>query len=344
MLTSKLLIITLKILVGMSNYFLQKLKIDNLEFPRFMSAPIDGVTDTCLRQLIRDFSPEELLFTEMRHVALIANKKDLKDLFFDPKEYPLAFQISANSTDFIEKAIEKILATKISVLNLNAGCPAKNIVKSGSGSALMGNPENLKNILNTIQKNINNINPKIPLTLKIRAGFKVKNALDISLLAQDLGVKAIIIHPRTQPEGFTSYLDYNLVKDIKNKLNIPVIFSGNLNSFAKVKQTYELTGVDGFMIGRALYGTPWKIKEILEESQGKIFQVSNNLMISYAIKHLQLASQFYGQRVGFHIFKKQVPLYIKNVENASVHRKNILRTQSEEDMLSQLNNLLIKNS
>ncbi|MCF7799842.1 tRNA-dihydrouridine synthase [Candidatus Babeliales bacterium] len=317
----------------MKNFWLEKFKIGNLEIPRFMSAPIDGVTDSPLRQLIREFSNEELLFTEMRHVACVAHQKDEQSLHFDPIEQPLCFQISANKINFIDKAIEKILSRNIKILNLNAGCPAKNIIKSGSGSALMANLPQLKLLIETISQSCQTHSPnqKIPLTLKIRAGFKEKNALEVSLLAQDLGVKAIIIHPRTQPQGFIGNLDFDLVKKLKEELKIPVIFSGNINSFERAKLTYEKTGVDGFMIGRALYGAPWKIHEIKEESQGRKFLITNKQMVEYAIKHLNLCSKFYGSH-GFQSFKKQVPLYIKKIENASQIRLQLLRSQSEDEM------------
>ncbi|MFA5074765.1 MAG: tRNA-dihydrouridine synthase [Candidatus Babeliales bacterium] len=324
-----------------SNFWLEKFKIGDLEIPRFMSAPIDGVTDSPLRQLIREFCKEELLFTEMRHVACIAHQKDEKSLKFDITEQPLCFQISANKTDFIDTAIQKIFSRNIKILNLNAGCPAKNIIKSGSGSALMANLPQLKIIIETITQScrIHSPETKIPLTLKIRAGFKEKNALEVSTLAQELGVKAIIIHPRTQPEGFIGNLDFDLVKKLKETLKIPVIFSGNINNFDRAKLTYEKTGVDGFMIGRALYGTPWKIHEIKEESQGRKFVITNKQMVEYAIKHLDLCSKFYGQNHGFQVFKKQVPLYIKKIENASQIRLQLLRSQSEEEMRKILKSL-----
>ena len=321
------------------SFWLENLTIGNRQYPRFMSAPIDGITDSPLRQLIREFCPKELLFTEMRHVACIAHKKDEKDVLFAPIEHPLCFQVSANKLDFIESAMEKILSKNVEMLNLNAGCPAKNIVKSGTGSALMANLPQLEKIIKLLTKSIDSA---VPLTLKIRAGFKEKNALEVSQLAQDLGIQAIIIHPRTQPEGFTSPLDFDLVKKIKETVKIPVIFSGNVNSFTRAKLTYEKTGVDGFMVGRALYGAPWKIHEIKEESQGRKFEICTKKMLEYALKHLELASQYYGQGHGFNVFKKQVPLYIRKIEGASLMRQTLLRTQTEEEMKNLLKNELLK--
>jgi tRNA-dihydrouridine synthase B len=320
------------------NFWQEKINIGTLQVPRFMSAPIDGITDSPTRQLIRDFSPEILLFTEMRHVAQVANEKSKKSLQFEKIEHPICFQISANNTNFIEKAIGRILEKNVEAINLNVGCPAKNIVKAGAGSALMANIPELKNIIKIIS---NAINGKVPLTIKIRAGFKEKNAIEVSLLAQDMGIQAIIIHPRTQPEAFFAPLDFNLVKQIKEKVQIPVIFSGNINSFEKAKNTHALTGVDGFMIGRALYGAPWKIREIMEAAGDNTFNLDHNSIINIALKHLKLSGEFYGDKVGFNVIKQQLPAYIKNDINAHQTRKALMTSQSHPEMEKILTNLLV---
>ncbi|MBL4587851.1 tRNA-dihydrouridine synthase, partial [Candidatus Babeliales bacterium] len=128
----------------MSNTFWhEKITVGKTSFPRFMAAPLDGVTDSPLRQLIREFSPDILLFGEMRHVACVANAKKNSSLIYENIEHPIAYQVSANRPDFIENAIEKIIDKKFDMFNLNAGCPSKTVTKSGSGSALMADPERL---------------------------------------------------------------------------------------------------------------------------------------------------------------------------------------------------------
>ncbi len=302
-----------------------------------MTAPIDGVTDSPMRQLIREFSPDILMFTEMRHVACVANEKKEQSLRYNTIEHPLCFQISAHNSDFVALAIEKILNAKFDMINLNAGCPAKAVIKSGAGSALMAKSEMLKNILLTLKKEING---HVPLTLKMRAGFKEKNAMQVAQIAQELDLDCLIIHPRTQLGGFASPLDYKLVKKIKETVCIPVIFSGNLMNFERVKKTYELTGVDGFMIGRALYGSPWKVHEIMQHAQEKEFSVSLKTTIEYALKHLKLATEFYGEKVGFQILKQHIPQYIKYLENAGQIRKNLVISRSKEEMENKLKTIL----
>lgn len=326
----------------MSNFWQEKIKIGDKFFPRFMAAPMDGITDSPFRQLVRDFSKEELLYTEMRHISAVAHQQNDKSLQYSEVEQPLAFQFSGNKTDFLEQSVEKVLERKFIQINLNAGCPAKNVVKSGSGSALMANPELLKEIIIAMQKAING---RVPFTLKIRAGFKEKNAIDIAIMAQELGVAALIIHPRTRQEKFSGELDFEIVKKIKDTLKIPIIFSGGINSFNDAKKVYEKTGVDGFMIGQALIGAPWKLKQLKEESLGKtfekqlLFEIDIATKIKYAIKHLDLNIKFYGE-AGTHKFKAQLPHYIKNIDNATQIRVELLRSQNEKEMREKLENLL----
>lgn len=318
------------------SFWQSKIKIGKQEYLRFMSAPLDGITDSPFRQLIRDFSPSELLFTEMRHVALVANEKTGISLRYDPVEMPLAFQFSANKIDFIEKAVEKVIAAGFPSINLNCGCPAKTVVKSSCGSSLMGDPERLESLIKCFMQAINN---RVSFTVKIRAGFKTKNAVEISKMAQDCGVDAIIIHPRTQPEGFASRLDYELTEKVKASLKIPLIFSGNISTFEIAKKVYDLTGCDGFMIGRALWGSPWKIREITDASQGKIFEFTNKLALTYAEKHLDLNIKFYGAK-GFIPFKKQLGQYIRFVPQAAEWRKKLLRSKTEFEMRTHLSQLI----
>ena len=321
------------------SFWQEKITIGNLTIPRIMAAPLDGITDSPLRQLIRDFSPDELLMTEMRHVACVSNEKDARSLIYKPIEQQLAFQFSANRPDFVQKAVEKVVERGFVMINLNAGCPAPVVTKSGSGSALMANLPVLESL---IQLFVKIINGRVPFTLKIRAGYKQKNAIDVAKLAEANGVECIMIHPRTQPEGFTSRLDFDLARQVKQAVKIPVIFSGNINRFEQAQRTYELTGADGFMIGRALWGAPWKMREITDAAQGKAFNIDTLTALRYALRHLDLNIECFGPN-GYIRFKKQLPQYIRSVLNASEWRFKLLRTQSEQEMRAMLQEVIKEN-
>lgn len=312
----------------MNNFWFEKITVGKLSFPRIMAAPLDGVTDSPLRQLIRHFSPDELLFGEMRHVACVMNERDSKSLKFDVNEHPIAYQVSANIPRFVDGAIERIIEHKFDMFNLNVGCPAKTVTRSGSGSALMADPERLKALLAQMGRALKG---RIPFTLKMRAGYKEKNALEIAQIAMDAGIEMLIIHPRTAPEGFTSRLDFDLAKKVKELVSVPVIFSGNVNNFERAKKTYELTGVDGVMVGRALWGCPWKMAEMTAHARGEEFVATPHLSVSYALKHFELNMAHYGSH-GFSHFKKQVSQYLRGIQNAAEYRKRLLTSQTQDEM------------
>lgn len=311
------------------SFFKEKVKIKHLEFPRFMSGPLDGITDSPFRQLVRDFSKDELLYTEMRHVrSVVTPKGGAMALNFAQFERPLNFQVSANSPDFIEPACERILAAGVDIIDLNAGCPAKNVVSSCCGSALMANPKMLEKILKEFKRVLPD---HIPLTLKIRAGFKEVNAVDIAKLAQDCGVDALAIHPRLQTQRFTGRPDMSVAAEVKKALQIPVLFSGNVVNFKTAQLTYEQTGVDGFLIGRGMWAKPWKLEEMKQHALGNEYKIDSKLLLQVALKHVSLMVQQFGIH-GLFRFRKHLPFYVKGHPSASALRSRLVRSDSQQDI------------
>lgn len=307
------------------SFWQEKIKIGHLLFPRFIGGPLDGITDSPFRQLVRDFSKDELLYTEMRHVGCVVGAP-AKALRFEQMERPLTYQISANNVTFIQRACELILAQQVDIVDLNIGCPAPAVVKSGSGSALMADLPRLKTIVTALRKEL-----PIPFTVKIRAGFKCQNAVDVALLLQDCGVDALAIHPRLQTQKFEGRPDYILAAEVKKALSIPVIISGGVINWQTAKLVYEQTGVDGFLIGRGIWSKPWKLKELQEHAQGNSFSIDQNTIVQYALKHLHAMINYYGTR-GLYAFRKHVPFYIKGFGQASALRQKLVVAQTVEEV------------
>lgn len=319
------------------SYFTSHIKIKHRSFPRFIGGPLDGITDAPFRKLVRDFSKEELLYTEMRHVrSIITPKGGALALDFSQIERPLNFQVSANSVEFIEQACEKILACGVDMIDLNVGCPASNVICSGSGSALMANQPLLEKILKEFRRCLPD---DVLFTIKIRAGFKEKNAVDIAKLAQDCGVDALAIHPRLKTQMFTGQPDYALAAAVKQAIQIPVIFSGNVVNFKTAKMTYEQTGVDGFLIGRGIWAKPWKLKEMEQHALGNEYIVSSGIILQVALRHLTLMMEAYGMH-GLFRFRKHLPFYIKGHPSASALRERLVRSDSAEDIKEGLQQFL----
>jgi len=306
------------------SFWQETIKIGNLHVPRFMSGPLDGITDSPFRQLVRLFSQDELLYTEMRHVRSITTPQGGQlALKFKQLERPLNFQIAASSEEYIPGACEKILKAGVDCIDLNAGCPAANVTGSCCGSALMTNPEKLASILKTLKKEA----PHIPITLKIRAGYTHKNALEIAKLAQDCGVNALAIHPRLKTQKFAGIPDYPLAGEVKKALSIPVLLSGNIINFATAKRAHEITGVDGFLIGRGMWAKPWKLLEIQKQSKNEEFVLTSEMILQTALEHLQLMVEHYGIR-GLFCFRKHLPFYLKGGAGALKMRENLVRAES----------------
>lgn len=313
------------------SFWQEDIKIGNLYVPRFIGGPLDGITDAPFRQLVRGFSTRELLYTEMRHVrSILTPMGGHLALKFEQMERPLSFQVSASSDDCIEAACEKIVAAGVDIIDLNVGCPAKNVISSCCGSALMAHPDQLEKILKKFRSCLD-----IPFTVKIRAGFKEKNALDIAKLVQDCGADAIAIHPRLQTQKFAGLPDYEIAAQVKKALQIPVIFSGNVVNFKTAQLTYDRTGVDGFLIGRGIWAKPWKLLEMAENAAGREYHVSQAMVLEVALKHLQLMIDHYGPK-GLYCFRKHLPFYIKGHPSASAMRSKLVVSTSQEEIVQGL--------
>jgi tRNA-dihydrouridine synthase B len=301
------------------SFWQEHITIGSRSFPRFIGGPLDGITDSPFRQLVREFSKHELLYTEMRHVGCIAHDKSgQRTLQFEAHERPLNFQVSANSTNFIEQACEKILAKGVDMVDLNIGCPARNVVGSGSGSALMADQARLKEILALFRKCL-----PIPFTVKMRAGFKEKNAVDIAKLVQDCGADALAIHPRLQTQFFEGRPDYALAAQVKEAVSIPVIISGGVVNFKTAQMVHAQTGVDGFLIGRGIWARPWKLYEMQHHAQNSSYAVDTVTTLHYARKHLDSMLSYYGPR-GLFAFRKHLPFYLRGMTGAAQLRQTLV--------------------
>lgn len=309
------------------SYWKETITIGNLSFPRFIGGPLDGITDSPFRKVVREFSTQELLYTEMRHVGCIANVTGgAKALKFEQWERPLNYQVAANAATFIEAACEKILASGVDIIDLNIGCPAKNVVSSGGGSALMADIPRMVQIVSLFRKKLS-----IPFTVKIRAGFKECNALEVAKILEGCGVDALAIHPRLQTQRFEGRPDYALAAHVKQAVKIPVILSGGIVNWATARMAYEQTGVDGYLIGRGIWAKPWKLQELREHSLGNPYTVDSATMLRCAIAQLEYMLAYYGPQ-GLYNFRKHLPFYIKGLPEAALLRERLIIAQTVEEV------------
>lgn len=316
------------------NYWQEKISLGKLHIPRFIGAPLDGITDSPFRKLVRDFSKDNLLYSEMRHVGAVLHEKNATSFSFDQLERPINFQIAAKDERFVSEACAKISDMGVDFVDLNIGCPARAVIRNGSGSALMADIPRLTKILNLMRTSLN-----VPFTVKMRAGYKVQNACDIARVIQDCGAAALAIHPRLQTQMFAGRPDFSVAAEVKKVVTIPVFLSGNIINFKTAQLAYNQTGVDGFLIGRGMWSKPWKLEEMRMHAAGKTFEISKTMVIEYAQKHVDQLLTYYGPQ-GLRHFRKHVPFYVRDFESAAQTRERLVRLEEVEEVKEALRQLL----
>lgn len=307
-----------------TTYWNSPLIIKNRPFGRFIGSPLDGVTNQPFRKTARLFSPEALLYTEICHCNAIVHCEPVI-WGLEVGEPYINFQMSAADETFIERACERVLAQGIDMVDINIGCPAQTVISKGAGSALMGDVARLKAVITKFRACIPGT-----LTVKMRAGFKENNALEVARMLEDLGIDALCVHPRLQTQRFKGEPDYPLVGEIKQHVKIPVMVSGGIKTYADAEAVYEMTGVDGFLIGRALLGKPWLLAQLTAESQGNALVVTPELIRDTTIKHLDAAVAWCGPSRGLASFKKHLKAYLELLGIEKEEAIALLQTSTPE--------------
>lgn len=315
------------------DYWKNSVTIGPYSFGRFIGSPLDGITNVPFRRVVHSLSPQALLYTEICHSNTIVNT-DPYVWGVESGEGPINFQLCAPDTTHIEAACQRILEFGIKMVDINIGCPAQCVISKGAGSALMSNMDQLKSIIKMLRAQL-----PIPLTVKMRAGFKASTAMDVACILEDLGVNAICIHPRLQSQKFSGELDYKLVANIKQKVKVPVLFSGGITQWPIAKAVYEMTGVDGYLIGRALTGTPWILDQLTHESQGEHYSVTRALILSSMLCHFEHAISWHPPRRGAAYFKKHLKIYLAHLGITGKESIRFLAYDDVAELKSALENL-----
>jgi len=312
--------------------FISMLKIGKLKLKsNLIMSPMAGITDLPFRMLCREFGAE-LAFVEMINCRSITHKsrKTKHMLSTLAKDKPLGIQILGSEEQYILKALEVLKRYEFDILDFNAACPAKKVVRRQEGSALLREPKKLKKILQLVVKN-----SWLPVTVKIRVGWDEDsvNARDIALLAQDCGVNALFIHGRTKVQGYSGQVDYDIIREVKKILNIPLIASGDLFSGPLAKKMLDETGCDGLVIARGALGNPWIFKEIKAYLKGKIMpRPTHEDIAKVMLKHLFASVNFYGEKNGVVIFRKFYSCYTKGLPKVRRLRERSSRAKTKEEL------------
>ena len=303
--------------------YLHKLKIGNVELKNnILLAPMAGITDLPFRLICEKFEPG-LVCTEMVSSKAIfyGDEKTKKLMNLKGEKRPVSIQIFGSDLEAFEYAT-KYVSNLADIIDINMGCPAPKVVKNGDGSKLLLDLEKAKDIMETVVKN-----SKVPVTLKFRKGWDSEHivATEIAKIAQQAGISAIAIHGRTRAEYYSGKADLEIIKKVKESVNIPVIGNGDVVDEESAKEMFEKTGVDGIMIGRASMGNPWifkKIKYYLETGE-KLPKITYDEKLKIIKEHLNLLVKEKGEDVAIKEFRKHLAAYSKNLPNSSNFRVRV---------------------
>ena len=241
--------------------YLKKLKIGDVELDNnILLAPMAGITDLPFRKLCKE-NGAGLVETEMVSSRAIVYKDDktLKMINTENEKRPVSMQIFGNEPDIMAESA-KFLNDKADIIDINMGCPAPKVVKNGDGSRLLLDLD----LVSKIVKAVVDV-AKVPVTVKIRKGWDSENivAVEVAKRIEKAGASAIVVHGRTRAQFYSGEADWNIIKQVKEAVNIPVIGNGDIISGITAKKMFEQTNCDGIMIGRASLGNPWIFKEII---------------------------------------------------------------------------------
>jgi nifR3 family TIM-barrel protein len=248
-----------------------------------------------------------------------------------PEEKPLSVQIFGSDPPIMAQAARMVQNSGADVVDINFGCSVKKILKGNSGSALMKEPPLARRILESVRKAVT-----IPLTIKIRSGWEPsgKQAAEIARLAEDCGVDAIAVHPRTATQGFRGEADWSIIAAVKHALTIPVIGNGDVTTPADARHMINQTGCDGVMVGRAAIGNPMIFADILAAAQGRPVTVPNDAQrIGMMMDYLQDSVRYLGEKTACRMMRSRLCWFVKGMRNAGQFRNAIRFIASEREAM-----------
>ena len=315
-------------------------KIGNVKINnKIVLAPMAGICNSSFRRICKEMGCG-LIYAEMVSDKAIFynNKKTLDMLQMTDEERPIVQQIfGSDKESFVEAAKYIYQEMQPDIIDINMGCPVPKVaLRSQAGAALLKNPEKIKEIVSSVVNSV-----PIPVTVKIRSGWDHNNinAVEVAKICEESGASAICVHPRTRSQGYSGKADWNIIKQVKENVNIPVIGNGDIKDIYSAKKMLEETNCDAIMIGRGVLGNPWLIKQIktyIEED--KIIDPPTSLeKVNMCIKHLNLLLEIKDKKVAALEIRNHIGWYLKGIKNSNEIKNKVYQTKEISDIIDILN-------
>lgn len=320
-----------------------KLKIGKVELENnLILAPMAGVTDQPFRILCREQGCG-LLYTEMVSAkAILYKNRDTRELLeVCGEERPIAVQLFGSDPEIVSEIAHQIEDGPYDIIDINMGCPVPKIVNNGEGSALMKNPKLVERILSSMVKKV-----KKPVTVKFRKGFNddCVNAVEIAKIAESCGASAVAVHGRTREQFYSGKADWEIIRQVKEAVQIPVIGNGDIFTPQDAKRMLEETGCDGLMIARGARGNPWLFHRIHHYlDTGELLPEPDTAEICRMIlRHAKLQTEMKGESLGMKEMRKHIAWYTAGLPHSASIRRECNQLETLEELGQLLENLMLR--
>lgn len=314
------------------------MKIGNIEIENCLAlGPMAGVTDLPFRLLCKEMGCN-MLYTEMVSAkAILYKNKNTKELLnIDKNEHPVGVQLFGSDPDIMAQIAAQVEEGECDFIDINMGCPVPKIVNNGEGSALLKQPKLVEEILTKMVKAVNK-----PVTVKIRKGFEngTVYAVEIAKIAESCGVSVIAVHGRTREQYYSGKADWDVIKDVKKAVKIPVIGNGDIFSAEDAKAMKEYTGCDGLMVARGARGNPWIFREIKEylENGNVIDKPTINDIREMIIRHAKMLVNYKGEYTGIREMRKHIAWYTAGLPHSAELRRMCNQIETMENLVETVN-------
>ena len=308
-------------------------KIGNVEIKNhIVLAPMAGISNSAFRRIAKEMGVGLVVAEMVSDKAIyFGSQKTIDMLYMKEEERPISQQIFGSDKESFVYAAKYILENmKPDIIDINMGCPVPKVAtRAQAGSALLKNPDKVYEIVKAVVEAVD-----IPVTVKIRSGWDEKsiNAVKIAKVIEKAGASAITVHPRTRAQGYSGKADWNIIKQVKENVKIPVIGNGDIKTCYDAKRMLEETKCDAVMIGRGVLGNPWLIRDCIDYLNGKeIKEVTILDKLNMVTKHLNYLLEFKPEKLAILEMRTQIGYYLKGISKD--YKQRFMKVTTKEEFI-----------